>query len=277
MKQNPSSRIEQRIGFLGVGNMGTAILEGLLKNGIALPSQISIYDIDKEKTARLTKAWKVQTEPTVASVLAATEVILLAVKPQDLPNLGSGLARDPENRRYTVISILAGTPIEALKQFVGKKAGIVRAMPNLCAKVGEAITALTSSDPQALGLAEKIFSGCGKTVVLGEQYFDLVTAVSGSGPAYFFYLMELMTEFGKNQGLEAKDAQCLAIQTALGAARLAESESSSHSLEDLRKRVTSKGGTTEAALKVLQDQKFDQIFLEALTAALKRGRELSQR
>jgi len=268
-------QITQKIGFLGVGNMGTAILEGLLKNKLAIPSRIRIYDIDKEKTARLANKWGVQRDFSSASLVPQTDVILLAVKPQDLSQIGSGLALNLQNKSYAVISILAGTPIAALKKFVGKRARIVRAMPNLCAKVGEAVTVLTSSDPKALKLAGRIFSGCGKTLELSEKYFDLVTAVSGSGPAYFFYLMELMTKFGKDQGLDEEDARNLAIQTTVGAGRLA--QASEFSPEELRKMVTSKGGTTEAALKVLEERKFGHIFHEALQAALRRAGELSRK
>lgn len=267
-------KIKEKIGVLGVGNMGGAILEGLFKNRIAEPSQVWVCDKIKDKAAQFAAQWKTQIAADSTGLVALTDVILLAVKPQDLSELGSGLQINLEKKEYTVISILAGTPIAKIKDAVGKKARIVRAMPNLGAKVGEAITALTSIHPQSLGLAGKIFSGCGETVILDEKYFDLVTAVSGSGPAYFFLLMELLSKEAVTHGLSEKDARKLAIKTALGAALLA--QTSDLSPAELRQQVTSKGGTTEAALKVFEKEGLPAIVSKGIQAALKRGQELSQ-
>lgn len=266
-------KLTKRIGLIGCGNMGAAILEGLFKKKIAEPSQIWVCDKIKEKAEQFSGKWKTQIAPTVADLAHATDVLILAVKPQDLPEMGSGL-KLYLTQKHDLISILAGTPIAKIKEVVGEKAPIVRAMPNLAAQVGEAVTALTGTHPKSLELAEKIFSGCGKTLQLEETYFDLVTAVSGSGPAYFFLMIELLAKFSEKGGLKRKDAELLAVQTAVGAGRLA--QSSSFSPEELRKRVTSKGGTTEAALNVLENKKFDEVFYDALEAALRRGRELSR-
>lgn len=267
-------KIKEKIGVLGVGNMGAAILEGLFKKGIADPSQVWVCDKIKEKAAQFAAQWKTGIVPFSASLVSETDVILLAVKPQDLSELGSGLTINLEKKEYTVISILAGTPIAKIKDAVGKKARIVRAMPNLGAKVGEAITALTSIHPQSLELAREIFSGCGETIILEEKYFDLVTAISGSGPAYFFLLMELLSKEAVAHGLSEKDARKLAVKTALGAALLA--GNSDLSPAELREQVTSKGGTTEAALKVFEKEGLPAIVSKGIQAALKRGQELSQ-
>ncbi len=267
-------KIREKIGVIGVGNMGAAILEGLFKKKIAAPSQVWACDKIKEKASEFAKRFKTQIAPHPASVVANTPIILLAVKPQDLAELSSAL--EPNlTPKHILISILAGTPIVKIREIAGEKALVVRAMPNLGAKVGEAITALAGSHPRSLEIAEKIFSGCGKTIFLEEKYFDLVTAVSGSGPAYFFLMMEMLTEFANREGLSEADARTLAIQTAVGAAHLA--RSSPLSPQELRKMVTSKGGTTEAALTVLEAKRFHGVFHEALEAALNRGRELSRR
>ena len=147
-------------------------------------------------------------------------------------------------------------------------------MPNLGARVGQAITALTGKDTRSVDIAETIFSGCGKTLRLEEQFFDLVTALSGSGPAYFFLMMELLVNMAVKNGMNEKDARQLAVQTAVGSGLLA--AQSEYSPEELRKMVTSKGGMTEAALNVLNQKKFGNIFSEALQAALDRGKQLSQ-
>jgi pyrroline-5-carboxylate reductase len=265
-------KIKEKIGMVGVGNMGAAILEGLFRKEMANASQVWVCDKIQEKAAEFSKAWGTALAPTAAGLANNVDVIVLAIKPQDLESMGSELR--PFLEKHVLITILAGTPIAKIKRVLGEKASFVRAMPNLGAKVGEAITALSGANPQSLGLAEKIFSGCGRTVLLEERHFDLVTAVSGSGPAYFFYIIELLAKFAEREGLNRKAAEQLAIQTAVGAGRLA--QTSEFSPEELRKMVTSKGGTTEAALKVLEEKGFGDIFHEALQAALRRGRELSQ-
>lgn len=264
--------MKEKIGVIGVGNMGSAILEGLFQKGIAKPDQIWVYDKIKEKAEDFTKQWKVHLAVSNADLAGRTEVVLLAVKPQDLAATGAEL-RAFFKKAHLLITILAGTPMAKIRQAVGSSPSIVRAMPNLGAKVGQAVTALTGASADSLALAENIFSGCGKTVQLEEKHFDLVTAVSGSGPAYFFLLMELLADFAVRSGLPKKTAELLAIQTAVGAGLVA--QSAAESPEELRKMVTSKGGTTEAALKVLEDKKFHEIFHAALEAALQRGRELS--
>jgi len=148
----------------------------------------------------------------------------------------------------------------------------VRAMPNLGAQVGQSMTVVCGKDKTALSFAQRLFAGCGEVVVLPENKLDLVTAVSGSGPAYFFHLMEILTDFGVKQGLSPKVARVLAVQTGLGAALLA--KHSETCCGELRQRVTSKKGTTEAALKTLKRGKFSGLFQRALKAAMARSRAL---
>lgn len=268
-------RIKETIGLIGVGNMGTAIIEGLLVKRLARPSQIFLFDKLPEKVRTFRAKYKCCRASNARDLVRRSQLIILAIKPQDLPELGRELA-GVFQASQVLVSILAGTPIRKIRKVVGPGPKIIRAMPNLGARVGEAITALTTADAsgQAMLTAIKIFSGCGKTVVLAERYFDLVTALSGSGPAYFFLLMELLEREGIRKGLSTADARLLAVQTSLGAARLAAVLSQGPAT--LRQMVTSKGGTTEAALKVLEKKKFSDIFHTALEAALKRGRILSQ-
>ena len=266
-------KIKEKIGVIGVGNMGGAILEGLFKKKLAAPGQLWCYDKISEKADAFAKNWKIHRAASNRELVQKNQVVLLAVKPQDLSATAEEL-KGVFKKSHLLISILAGTPIAKIKQALGASLETVRAMPNLGAKVGEAVTALTGSDVEALGLAEKIFSGCGKTLRLEEKYFDLVTAVSGSGPAYFFFLMELLAEAAMRKGLSENDARLLAVQTAVGAGLLAQAVSESPA--ELRKMVTSKGGTTEAALKVLMEKNFPDIFHAAIQTALERGQELSQ-
>ena len=266
-------KIKETIGIMGVGNMGSAIVEGLIKKKIARPSQILAYDKIGEKAEAFVKLWKARRTSSNRELVRKAEVILLAFKPQDLFE-AAGEFQPELKKSHVLISILAGTPQAKIRKALGTQPALVRAMPNLGAKVGEAMTVLTGSKTESVRLAEQIFSACGRTLQLEEKYFDLVTAISGSGPAYFFFVMELLAREGVSQGLSQQDAELLAVQTAVGAACLA--QTAKDSPEGLRRMVTSKGGTTEAALKVLETKNFPGIFHQALEAALKRGQELSR-
>lgn len=265
-------KISKRIGIIGCGNMGTAILSGLIRRKIVSPKQVTVYDKIPERTCETACGFGVRHGQSNADVVKRSDIVLLAVKPQDLFDAASEF-RGAFQPRHVLITILAGTPIRKVRRAVGPKPEIVRAMPNLGAEVGEAITALAGGK-KGLRWAEKIFSGSGRTVRLGEKYFDLVTAISGSGPAYFFLLMELLAKEARSHGLSESTARALAVQTALGAGMLA--AHSEFPPDELRKRVTSKGGTTAAALRVFEKEGLPAIVSKGLRAALKRGRELSR-
>src|SRR3989338_62287 len=178
-------KIKRKIGLIGVGNMGAAILEGLFQKGMASPHQVWVHDQFKTKVSNFSKKWGVHTSRSIQELVKAVDVVLLAIKPQDIETAGRELKEAAHPRM--LISILAGTPISKIKRYAGRHFDYVRAMPNLGAKVGESLTAITGSNAMALRFAEKIFLGCGKVVRLNERHFDLVTALSGSGPAYFFF------------------------------------------------------------------------------------------
>jgi pyrroline-5-carboxylate reductase len=261
----------KKIGVIGVGNMGASILEGVLKRRLTTPSSIWVYDKVARKARTFARRHHVGQASSAAELLKKTDVVLLAMKPQDF------LIFAQENKTcfrpgQGVISILAGMTTKKILQALGKNVAIVRAMPNLGAQVGHSMTVICGKNKTGLSFAQKLFSGCGEVVTLPEKMLDLVTAVSGSGPAYFFHLMELLTDFGMKQGLPPKIAEVLAVQTGLGAALLA--KSSKESCAQLRQRVTSKKGTTEAALKTLQRGQFRKVFQRALTAAMNRSRAL---
>lgn len=270
-----------KVGLIGVGNMGTAIIEGLLKKGEIKPDDIFIYDKFKDKAAAFAVKTRVKLESSVQKVIEKSNLIILAIKPQDLgelskelkvPNLDAGV-----EGFKCIISILAGIPISKIKENIkGESFRVVRAMPNLGAVVGSSVTALAAESANAIALSKFVFSGCGETVALEEKYFDLVTAISGSGPAYFFLLMELLVKEGVKNGLKESDAQLLAVQTALGAAKLAAEALGKETPAELRARVTSKGGTTAAALEVFEKHKIADIVSEAVTAAVNRGKELAK-
>lgn len=264
--------IQDRIGLAGVGNMGAAILEGVLKKRIAAPSRVWVYDKITAKAASFSRATGVRRASSVEELFLRAKVIILAMKPQDFPAFAAE-SRDFLKTGHSFVSILAGVRTAGIRRAYGKKTRVVRAMPNLGAKVGASMTVVCGTDRKGLSCAAKLFSGCGKVLSLPETRFDLVTAVSGSGPAYFFYLMELLEDFGARQGLSREVAAALAVQTGVGASLLAQSADVPPAV--LRQRVTSKKGTTEAALKVLKKKKFGMIFQRGLFAAMKRSRALS--
>ncbi|MFA6600949.1 MAG: pyrroline-5-carboxylate reductase [Candidatus Omnitrophota bacterium] len=266
-------KIRDTIGLAGVGNMGRAILEGLLAKKIVCPSQVRVYDKITARSGAFGRKWKVAQSGSLRELARDSRIVVLAFKPQDLREI-SPEAKGMFGKRHCVISILAGTPIANIRKMTGSGARLVRAMPNLGATVGESVTALCGTDAGALGLARKIFSGCGTALFVREKFMDLVTAVSGSGPAYFFLLMEVLMKECAAGGLSAAQARALVIQTAVGSAKIAGSSAALPG--ELRERVTSKGGTTAAALEVLARNDFEGIFRRAVRAARRRGRELSR-
>lgn len=261
------------IGLVGVGNMGTSIFEGAIKKNVVTPSHILIYDKIAAKAGAFARKTGVKQAKSIPELWKNSKIILLAMKPQDFSAFAA------ENKKYLepghiIVSILAGMTTKKITKELGKKVAVVRAMPNLGAKAGQSMTVVCGKNKQGLSLARTLFSGCGEVVALSEKTLDLVTAVSGSGPAYFFYLMEFLTDFGVKYGLSSAVARMLAVQTGLGAALLA--KSADVSCAELRRMVTSKKGTTEAALKTLQRGKFKKVFQRALVAAMNRSRELRQ-
>lgn len=262
---------KQTLGLIGVGNMGTSILEGLLRQSLITSRQVFVFDKFAEKAEAFAIRYGVQKAASNAQLARASDIILLAIKPQDLAAVSQEFKAELRKEKV-VISILAGMTLEKLGLALGQAAEIVRAMPNLGAKVGESLTALDGKDDAALSAAETVFSGCGKTVRLPEKYFDMYTALAGSGPAYFFLLMETLEKKALEQGFSPEAARLTAVQTAVGAALAA--RSASESPAELRQMVTSKGGTTEAALGVLEARKIRELFSSAYDAAALRGREL---
>jgi pyrroline-5-carboxylate reductase len=261
--------MNSKLSILGAGNMGSAILEAVIKNKVIEPADILLVDLDQKKLAKWGKK-KVKTSTNPADV-AKAKIILLATKPQHIE-----AACEDWKTNSVIVSILAGTKIDKLKKLTGSKK-IVRVMPNTPAQIGAGISgwfATKTVSPTEKTLVKKILKSCGEEVELKqEKLIDAVTAISGSGPAYYFNFTEALADAGKKLGL-GKDAEKFATHTFIGAAKLA--ESSDKDLKTLRENVTSKGGTTEAALKVLKKIGLGLIVAKAAKEALKRGRELSK-
>ena len=262
-----------RIAFLGGGNMATALIGGLLAKGADARS-ISVVEVSPAARERLGARYPVHIATAPDAAVQRSEVLLLAVKPQDAK---AALASISVNRQL-VISIAAGLTLSALSRWLGGYRRLVRCMPNTPALIGAGIAALhalpeVSADERKK--AEGILGAAGEVVWVDEErLLDPVTAVSGSGPAYVFWLIEQLSASAEKLGLPADVSRKLALHTVLGAAKLA--ASSDESPATLRKNVTSKGGTTEAALKVFDEEKLAQHFARAVEAASRRAAELGK-
>ncbi|KRI17704.1 pyrroline-5-carboxylate reductase [Acinetobacter pittii] len=268
-----TSAVNSNICFIGGGNMAQALIGGLISRGLP-PTRITVSD-PVEQIRQLLQEKEVHvTQDNVAAIKNAN-VVVLAVKPQVLATVLrplKGLLSDK-----LVISIIAGAEIQTISNLIDSNR-IVRVMPNTPALVQTGAHGIYANDVVGTSdreLTSQILAATGLTIwVNSEAQIDAVTAVSGSGPAYFFYLMESMIRAGKNLGLDEKVATALTLQTALGAAQMA--ITSSNTPSELRKNVTSPNGTTQAALEVFDRAQISQNIQSALAAAQKRSQELAQ-
>lgn len=259
------------IGVIGAGNMGAAFYRGLLKQFPS--SQLGIADHDESKLAEFSQTF---TATNFKEVIAKSDLIFLAIKPQSFEGFCEQLNLDMDIQEKCVLSIMAGVSIQKIQESMRLKK-VVRSMPNLPVQVSHGVTGWIAS-PQVeeyeKDLVKKIFSGLGKEVELdNEDLLNPLTALSGSGPAYFFYLCELMMEQAKIWGFSEEEAQLLANETLIGSALLLKEKNTNPA--ELRSAVTSKGGTTEAALTHMKNSKMDSIFKDALEAARKRSIQLN--
>jgi len=265
------------IAIIGGGNMGRALIGGLVARGAA-PGSIRVGEAIASCREGLERDFGVVTTAENAQAASGAGVIVVCVKPQDAGAALRSLRPQLAASRALVISVAAGIQVSSLQAWCGPEVPVVRAMPNRPALVGAGASGLYAPagvDQRCRDRAEAIMSAVGAIVWLrAEEELDTVTALSGSGPAYFFYLAELMMQAAVELGLEESTARTLAVQTLYGAGRLA--HESDGDLARLRAEVTSKGGTTEAALKVFgAGEALPALVTRALTAAADRGRELA--
>ena len=266
-----------KIGFIGGGNMASSLISGLIASGHA-PEQIWVSDINPDALTTLEHELKVNTSVNNDDIIKAVDVVVLAVKPQALSAVAQSIAAQIQQRKSLVVSIAAGISQSSLSCWLGVDTAIVRCMPNTPALVLTGATALHANNKvtaEQRNLAESILRAVGIALwVEDEAELDAVTAVSGSGPAYYFLLMESMEKAALELGLSEGTARLLVQQTALGAAKIA--LESSESPEQLRKRVTSSGGTTQQAIETFEQGGFTELVSKALHAARDRSIEMSK-
>jgi len=266
-----------KIAFIGGGNMARSLIGGLVATGIS-NQNISVSEPQADLRRCLNKDFGVRGLESNIFAAKDADVIVLAVKPQILQEVVIPLGNLIGATRPLLISVAAGVTSSSIERWVGGHPALIRVMPNTPALIGAGISALYAnsnvSDDQRT-LAEKIMAAVGKTIWIQEEsLMDAVTAVSGSGPAYFFYVMQAIHDAAVREGLDAQTARLLSLETALGAARLA--VESTEDPGSLQKQVTSPGGTTEAAMRVLNDSGVEDALQRAVSAARARGGELAK-
>ncbi|MDH5231372.1 MAG: pyrroline-5-carboxylate reductase [Gammaproteobacteria bacterium] len=264
-----------KIGFIGAGNMATSLIGGMISDGFPAANLLA-SDHNQERCQWLAEQFKIQICESNQALLSQANIIVLAVKPQVMADVLRDLAPTPSDKLF--ISVAAGIPCQALQNWAQAKIAVVRTMPNTPALVGTGATGLFANEQvstEQREQAETIMRAVGIALwVETEDMIDTVTALSGSGPAYFFYFMEAMEQSAVNMGMDVQTAQLLTIQTALGAAKLALESDDTPAV--LRQKVTSPGGTTEAALNVLAQENVHQAITQAMQAAKTRAAELAK-
>jgi pyrroline-5-carboxylate reductase len=278
-----------RIGFIGGGNMAEAFIGAFIKSGIIGKAMIRVSDVREERLHELRNAFGINATHDNHMVFRESDVVVIAVKPQTMDDVLGAIGENPLNfegvARKLVISIAAGIPIRKIEKLLyaslneaGRlKTPVIRVMPNTPALVCEGMSGMRANryaTREDMDLTRKILESVGQVQEFPEEEMDAVTALSGSGPAYVFFLAECMIDAGLRVGFAPVDAVQLTMQTIQGA--LALMKRGTDTPEELRRKVTSPGGTTQAAFKVLQDNRVKELFIEAIEAAKKRSEELSR-
>ncbi|MDX1812254.1 MAG: pyrroline-5-carboxylate reductase [Gammaproteobacteria bacterium] len=267
----------EKIAFIGAGNMAGALIGGMLAEGVS-PDRIWATDLDEVKLNTLAAHCKINVTTDKATAIKAADVVVLSVKPQVMSQVCHEIADVMREHKPLIISVAAGIQAAHLNRWLGDHLAIIRAMPNTPALIRAGATGLFANQHASEShreLAENILRTAGLVLwVDNEAQMDYVTALSGSGPAYIFRIMEAMEQAGEALGLPHNVARLLTLQTTLGAATLA--MESSDDLKTLRERVTSPGGTTEQGLKQMNEMNIDKLFEQTLKAASQRSQELAK-
>jgi len=265
----------KKIGFIGTGNMGEALIGGIIGSDSSSPENIICSDVSKERLGFMQETYGVRTTTDNSEVASSSDVVIYAVKPQIMAAVLRETAGKLDMSKL-VISIAAGVPMEAIEVALGKKLRLIRVMPNVAALVKEGAAAIASGKHALKGdieLAMSIFNSVGKSIFLEENYLmDAVTGLSGSGPAYIFLIIDALADAGVKVGLSRKDSIALATQTVLGSAKMLQ-ETGAHPGQ-LKDMVTSPGGTAIAGLHNLEKGGLRTTLINAVEAATNRSKEL---
>lgn len=275
MNPQQGSSIEGQIGFLGAGSIVEAMLSGIIKQGLVSPKQIMVSNRNnQERLDQLARAFSVQVTQDKHALVQTCDILILAMKPKDAAEALMEL-RGAVRPGQLVISVIAGVATSLIEEWLGVECSIIRTMPNTSSAIGLSATGLACNrfvTEAQLQLATRLFESIGTVYTVAEEELDIVTGLSGSGPAYIYYLVEAMVGAGTKAGLPRETARQLTLQTLLGAAHMLLDTSEEPAL--LRKKVTSPGGTTQAGLEVLEAYQFQEAISSAILRATERSREL---
>jgi len=267
---------DRKIGVIGTGNMGEALISGLIYSRSSIPENIICSDIRKDKLKSIKGAYGVVTTSNNLDVVRASEIVIYAIKPQIMASILKETAASLDMSKV-IISIAAGVPLAAIESCLNKDLRVIRVMPNIAASVKEGAAAIAAGKhvlKDDLKIAKAIFDSVGKSVIIEEELMDTITGLSGSGPAYIFLIVDALADAGVKMGLSREDALFLSGQTVLGAAKLL-METKEHPGK-LKDRVTSPGGTAIAALHTLEQGGLRTTLINAVEVATKRSKELGE-
>ncbi len=264
-----------KIGIIGLGNMGGALLNGIINSGFLKSDEISVFDIDDEKIKKYTRLFNVKPLKNIKEIIINSRYILLAVKPQNINEIITIIKDniDDENKK-TILSIAAGLSTDFFERKV-QDIPAIRIMPNTPALYRKGIAAVSAgkfAGEDDIDFSIKLMQSVGETILIEEKYQNVATAVSGSGPAYFFLFCKYIIDFAIEHGLDYDTAKKMAVITMTGAGEVL--MNSGDPIDKLIKSVVSPGGTTEKALNKFEDRNLKEIFFEALGAAYSRSKEL---
>ena len=267
--------MNKQIVFIGAGNMAAALIKGIISSGIATAKNITATDTNSDRLSWIQEEYSIKTNSSNKASIQKSDIIILAIKPPMFPEVLEEIS-PVINSHQLIISIAAGITTTKIEKILGKDSKVIRVMPNTPALVQRGVTAITkgkfATEEDAL-IAIKIFDSVGLILNVKENMMDIITATSGSGPAYIFYFMEAMIEAAEENGLSKIDAVNVVTETVCGAGELV--LLSHDSPKVLRENVTSPGGTTQAALEVLEKNCFKDLIKKAVGAATSRSKELA--
>jgi len=270
-------KIRKKIGFIGTGNMGEALIAGLLKAKFTAPEQIMAFDVDARRLRFIEKEYGVKKGSDNNHLSSQCDPLVFCVKPQSMKEVVEEIA-DSLNPSKLLISIAAGVPLYAIEAYARKQLRLIRAMPNINVLVQEGASAIAPGNLATeadLKLAKAIFDCVGRSIVIQEPLMDAITGLSGSGPAYIFLIIEALTDAGVHLGMTRPQALTLVAQTVIGSVKLLSHTGEHPTL--LREKVTSPGGTTAAGLYKLEEGGLRKILIDAVIAATQRSKELGDK
>jgi pyrroline-5-carboxylate reductase len=268
---------KKMIGFIGTGNMGEALIAGLLKAKFTTPEQVMAFDADGERLRFIQKKYRIKKASDNNHLSSQCDPLLLCVKPQSMKEVIEEMA-DSLDPSKLLISIAAGVPLYAIETYARKQLRLIRVMPNINVLVQEGASAIAPGNlatDEDLKLAKGIFDCVGRSIIIHEPLMDAVTGLSGSGPAYVFLIIEALTDAGVHLGMTRAQALTLVVQTVMGSVKLLSGTGEHPAL--LREKVTSPGGTTAAGLYKLEEGGLRKILIDAVIAATQKSKDLGDK